>query len=75
MTVGRWQTNAIITMVVLFTVVIGLLLADLDFISLDNQAAETAVAINPTLPTPTETVLPVVPIPTATLDSTGKDAS
>lgn len=69
MTAGRWQTNLIITLVVVFTVILGLLLSQLDFISLDaGNPTETAVAIITNTPDadPTETTLPTVAIPTET---------
>lgn len=63
MLTGRWQTNVLITFIVIFTVLIGLVLSQLDFL----QPA-IAVSDNPTVeadPDPTATQLTIVPIPTA----------
>ncbi|MEM7333289.1 MAG: LysM peptidoglycan-binding domain-containing protein [Chloroflexota bacterium] len=72
MTSGRWQTNLIITLVVFFTLGIGFLMARLDFTTFDLLPTQTAVANAPDEPTPTETTLPVVPIPTSTPSPPGE---
>ncbi|MFZ1396959.1 MAG: hypothetical protein WAS33_08685, partial [Candidatus Promineifilaceae bacterium] len=63
---GSWRTHLLITGGVLFTLVLALLLADLDGLQRQILPSPIAIAISNLNATPTSTPLPAIPLASGT---------
>ena len=63
---GSWRTHLLITLGVLGTLVLALLLADLDGLQRQILPSPIAIAISNLNATPTSTPLPAIPLATGT---------